>query len=221
MRKPLESIEELHEIREEFRNAVHRIFGSTALIGAHGDRHGGTLFYAYTPTTGLLQSFFGESEIFAHILKDEKLFEELMQIAQQHYQSKVIAKITGALRDLAEEVFLPIYKAAGVNPKWTDVVYEIDDIFGVGGKETIVKKEIKDGVMVSRVVKYARKGRPPVWTSAKLEQRIRSAVRTFRKRKYRSPTLAEAAGEMRMPVTTLKKLLQRYGLRYSFYKKET
>jgi hypothetical protein len=65
------------------------------------------------------------------------------------------------------------------------------------------------------------RGRPPVWTRAKLEQKIRSAVKAFRKRKYRSPTIVQTAAELKMPVATLKKLLQRHGLLYSTYKKET
>lgn len=65
------------------------------------------------------------------------------------------------------------------------------------------------------------RGRPPVWTHAKIEQKIRSAVSGFRKKRYRNPTLAEAANELKMSIGTLKKLLQRHGLRYSTYKKET
>ncbi len=65
------------------------------------------------------------------------------------------------------------------------------------------------------------RGRPAVWTRAKLEQKIRSGINAFRKRKYRSPTLAELAEEIKMATPTLKKLLLRYELRYSTYKKET
>jgi len=64
------------------------------------------------------------------------------------------------------------------------------------------------------------RGRPRVWRRGKLEQKIRGAIRTFRKRKYRSPTIPEAANELKMPVATLKSLLQRHGLRYSDYKKD-
>jgi hypothetical protein len=71
-----------------------------------------------------------------------------------------------------------------------------------------------------KVTLPGEKGRLRKWTAAKLELRLRSAVRTFRKRRYRSPTLPEVAAEMKMPVATLKKLLQRYGLRYLDYKKE-
>jgi hypothetical protein len=65
------------------------------------------------------------------------------------------------------------------------------------------------------------KGRPRKWTRAKLEQVIRRAISSYRKRKYRSPTLEQAANEINMPVANLKKLMLRYGLRYSTYKKET
>jgi hypothetical protein len=65
------------------------------------------------------------------------------------------------------------------------------------------------------------RGRPPKWTKGKIEQAIRRAVSRYRKKKYRSPTLEQAANEINMPATTLKKLMLRYGLRYSTYKKET
>ncbi len=65
------------------------------------------------------------------------------------------------------------------------------------------------------------KGRPATWDKSKIEQMIRRAVAGFRKKNYgRRPTLTEAANELKMPVATLKSQLQRYGLRYSTYKKD-
>ena len=76
----------------------------------------------------------------------------------------------------------------------------------------------KRGILEKKSI--GKSGRPPVWTHGKLEQKIRGAVKAFRKRKYRSPTIPEAANELKMPVATLKSLLQRHGLRYSDYKKD-
>ena len=68
-------------------------------------------------------------------------------------------------------------------------------------------------------------GRPASYTKAKLEQMLRGAVSRFRKRNYRNPSLPEAVNEIKksqpMSLAAMKKLLQRYDLRYSTYKKET
>jgi hypothetical protein len=94
------------------------------------------------------------------------------------------------------------------------------------GKARLLKQRLRkgmdDGSKINRAIWGELKaGRPPVWTHGKLEQKIRGAVKGFRKRKYRSPTIAEAANDLKMPVATLKKLLQRHDLLYSTYKKET
>jgi hypothetical protein len=65
------------------------------------------------------------------------------------------------------------------------------------------------------------RGRPRKWTRGEVEKLLRRAVRSYRKKKYRSPTLKEAASEINMPVANLKKLMLRHKLRYLTYKKET
>jgi hypothetical protein len=69
------------------------------------------------------------------------------------------------------------------------------------------------------------RGRPPVWSKFKLQQTILRTVQMFEKRRYRTPTLRETAAAIgeRQPMTeaALKKLLQRYGLKWSELKRKT
>jgi hypothetical protein len=82
-------------------------------------------------------------------------------------------------------------------------------------------EEYLDGVTGFKISKS--KGRPPRYTKARLEGILQRAVRSFRKRENRSPTLTEAVNEINksrpMTLAAMKSLLSRYGLRYSIYKK--
>ncbi len=224
--KPIETFGLFQDELTQLDDAAHEILGFCE-TGSIGDRFGGCLFYTYLPPdtsneTLLVQpAFLDDLEKFNARIKDEKLVKDLAIEARKQYAAKLNDKILRAFSELAREVTDPLYKAAGIRIKWTEVIYEKNNYLGSHGKPTFVRQEIKDGVAVRRVVKQISRGRPPVWTRAKLEQKIRSAVKAFRKRKYRSPTIAEAANELKMPVATLKKLLQRHGLLYSAYKKET
>ncbi len=68
-------------------------------------------------------------------------------------------------------------------------------------------------------------GRPSRHTKVKIEQMLRKAIKGFRKRKYRNPTLTEAVEEIsktrEMSLANMKQILHRYELRYSTYTKET
>ncbi len=69
---------------------------------------------------------------------------------------------------------------------------------------------------------HKTKGRPTNYPKPKLEQMLRRAISSYKRKNYgQKPSLAEAAAEIGMPLVTLKKLLLRKGMRYSTYKKET
>lgn len=77
-------------------------------------------------------------------------------------------------------------------------------------------------VIYEKYIDESDPGRPREWTREDIEQKVRIAVSSFKRKHYnKNPTLDEAASEIKMPVATLKKLLQRYRLKYSAYKKET
>jgi transcriptional regulator with GAF, ATPase, and Fis domain len=77
-------------------------------------------------------------------------------------------------------------------------------------------------VLARRQLQLPQRGRPAKYTKAKVEQMIRQAIASCRRKNYNvSPTLAKTANEMGMPVATLKKLMQRYELKYLPFKKET
>ena len=90
-----------------------------------------------------------------------------------------------------------------------------------GNMQSVHKGLLQDEDEAAKLRLGATRGRPAKWTRSVLEQKIRRAVNAFKKKEYRSPTLPEVAGKLGMPDATLKKLLFRYGLRYSTYKKET
>ncbi len=70
-----------------------------------------------------------------------------------------------------------------------------------------------------------RKGRPRVWSRDKLLLLTRRIVADFYRKKYRAPTLRQVAAELdrRTPMNeeALKKLFQRYGLKWSELKRKT
>jgi hypothetical protein len=161
--KPIEDLSEFHDLAEKFHKAMHEMFGNIS-NGTIGDNFGGTILFAYVPSVSskTVQPYF-EQELkrVTAILKDETLVEDLALKARQHYQANLPHTVQRAARELGYEALSPLYEKAGIKPKWTDIHYENNDYLGVSGKETIIKREVRDGVTVSRTVKQMRAGRPP------------------------------------------------------------
>lgn len=188
--KIIESTKDFYDMAEKFREAIRELFGNNS-SGGIGDQFGGLLMYVYLPAkANQVQPALGENlKRLAEALNNEALVEELALQARNNYRSRISRKIMEATRDLGIEVLFPLYEAAGIERKWTEIIYEHNDHRGSYGAETFLRKEVKNGITVSRVVKQIGKGRPAIYTKAKLEQMLRGAISRFRKRNYRSPSL--------------------------------
>jgi hypothetical protein len=217
----IEGIEASYEAADKFHKAMQELFGNLN-GGSDGDVFGGTLHFIYLPQelNEAQPALVEDLKMFADALKDEELVDRLAEEARAEYRRQLSNKISTATRELQYEVMAPLYEAAGIKPKWTDIHYEHRDFFrGHHGAKTLIRKQIKSGVTVSKIVRQMGRGRPPKWTRSKLDQMIRSKFASYLKKHYRKPTISAMAKELDIPDVTLKKLMQRYGIKYSYYKK--
>lgn len=195
---------------------------------------GGKLDCVYDPNVLLTHLFNSLSDIFSltdsaieDSAKKEGISIEAMRDKHAQVSYKVTHKYFEHSRKLLEEK---------IQPKLENALWELGNEILVRiscGVHAICKEDDKEHLASSldelarsfnRQRKYLweadGRGRPPKWTRAKLEQKLRSGIKSFKKKRYRSPTLAELADELKTPLATLKSQLQRYGLRYSAYKKD-
>ncbi len=94
---------------------------------------------------------------------------------------------------------------------------------GVGNGEQIPETSY---LIISEYRAPGAKGRPRVWSETKLRLHTLNIVAEYYRRRYRAPTLrqvAEAIDRTVAPMSeeALKKLFQRYGLKWSELKRKT
>jgi hypothetical protein len=177
----IESTKAFHEASDKFHKAIEEIF-SNYNSASIGDAFGGALHYVYVPpqSSEVEPALLEELKRIAEAINNQSIVDELMGEAIQIYRARLFKKIRSATEELRLEAMSPLYLAAGVTPKWSEVFYEHDDYRGIGGKETFVKKEIKSGVTVGRVVRQIGRGRPKEWTTAKLKSAVKKAAKAAR-----------------------------------------
>ncbi len=100
----------------------------------------------------------------------------------------------------------PLYKAAGLTSKRTSTIYEHNDHRRSYGAKVLLRKEIKNGVTVSRVVKQMNKGRPLKCTT----ETIFSAIEEFDEQ----PSMKQVEAALGVSRVKIAQLLRRGDLRF-------
>jgi hypothetical protein len=164
--------EECFDLTDKFCQIMREAFGTVSPVGGLGDGFGGILLLAYLPPEAgcELPALKDDLEELTALLQNQKKVEDLANTAREKYRSKIFDTINRANRDLMREVMAPLYELAGPIPIWTDVVYEHHNHLGAYGTKKLLRKEVKDGVTVSRLVKQRGRPKRPV-----TEQKVQRA----------------------------------------------
>ncbi len=160
-----------------------------------------------------------ENNISYTAIIDQKAVVEKTEIASNYITKHLTRALGVALGKLMQEAL--VYEGNEILKK---VGYE-----AVGNDKPALRHLEKlhdtEGQITRKSMGLPTAGRPSRHTKAKIEQMLRKAIKGFRKRKYRNPTLTEAVEEIsktqEMSLANMKQLLHRYELRYSTYTKET
>jgi hypothetical protein len=219
-------------ILEALMHAVKHVLGISRFAASGGfDGFGGELFYIYLPPES-------DDHILEHLSdridseEDRKVFVELLPTAKNDFDNSLHQKIRQALEDLTQESLFPFYQATGKRYGRRSIEYDSRNSQTKGGR--LVKIELKDGIVVRRVVKKHEAGRPSQWTPARLERDVKRAatkivkwnskVRLADRKKLTIDNVAEEMNKLRDDQTQLtadavKQALTRNGLKWGDIKR--